>query len=346
MKVLLGQQHGWFTAMLALCLLGHVVEASVTPSCSQPAFIGVSVGTTSHHLKQRGTTTHGKGSVPPINRHGRSSASDSRLPKTSILLEKQSSHKSTNVNSLQIRLTSASKQAKANLIIVSKAIQSNWGFGPESSKIVPSDGGKNKWGGKGEIYVAAQYMLLFCAIRGKIPLLGSLISFLLGPALLCIGLATYYLAVSDFGFVESLSPWSIVVPSSTMLVSKKNGDEGKLLDFGVINGSGKTNAASGKFDRPLVTDGRVYSEMRHPIYAGLLYVMAGFSIWSGSAMRLLLTAALYYALDQKANAEEEELLNNKKFKKGYESYKDRVKGRFVPERYVTLLINRWKEWRA
>ena len=79
--------------------------------------------------------------------------------------------------------------------------------------------------------------------------------------------------------------------------------------------------------------------MRHPIYASLLYMMTGLSIWSNSAMRLFLTVGLYFVLDRKADMEERELMNDKKFRKQYEVYKDRVKGKFVPERYTTHVTN-------
>lgn len=49
--------------------------------------------------------------------------------------------------------------------------------------------------------------------------------------------------------------------------------------------------------------------------------MAGFSVATGSAPRLLLTAALFYALDVKSDYEEKELA--KEFLE-YEAYKEAV----------------------
>jgi protein-S-isoprenylcysteine O-methyltransferase Ste14 len=48
----------------------------------------------------------------------------------------------------------------------------------------------------------------------------------------------------------------------------------------------------------------IYGQMRHPMYTGLLMIMAGLSIASNSADRLLLTALLWFWIDIKANKEE------------------------------------------
>jgi protein-S-isoprenylcysteine O-methyltransferase Ste14 len=48
----------------------------------------------------------------------------------------------------------------------------------------------------------------------------------------------------------------------------------------------------------------IYGQMRHPMYTGLLMVMAGLSIATNSADRLLLTALLWFLVDIKASKEE------------------------------------------
>jgi protein-S-isoprenylcysteine O-methyltransferase Ste14 len=83
----------------------------------------------------------------------------------------------------------------------------------------------------------------------------------------------------------------------------------------------------------LVTDG-IYSQMRHPIYAGLLAIMAGFSVVTGSAPRLLLTAALWYLLDLKSDYEEKQLV--KEFAE-YSSYREAVPGKFFPQAILAIL---------
>lgn len=64
------------------------------------------------------------------------------------------------------------------------------------------------------------------------------------------------------------------------------------------------------------TDG-IYSHVRHPIFAGILAIMGGYSIITSSAPRLVMTAALSYALDQ--------FTDDKETKLGKQT-----KGKFVP----------------
>jgi protein-S-isoprenylcysteine O-methyltransferase Ste14 len=99
----------------------------------------------------------------------------------------------------------------------------------------------------------------------------------------------------------------------------------------------------------------IYSQMRHPMYTGLLMVMAGLSIASNSADRLLLTGLLWYLLEVKADKEEGECCMEKKgcsaifvyishqpifcradylmeeYGQEYSDYKAAVPGKFVPE---------------
>jgi len=131
------------------------------------------------------------------------------------------------------------------------------------------------------------------------------LSFLFGPVLLLLGGGVCLLGVGELG--SALSPWPVPAPST--------GPKG------------------------LVTDGLVFQEIRHPIYAGLLCIMFGLSVWTGSAMRLVLTLGLYLLLDIKSEFEEEELC--KKFGQEYVQYRADVKGKFVPER-VRKVLDRFK----
>ena len=143
-----------------------------------------------------------------------------------------------------------------------------------------------KLGERGEAYAAAQFLLLACIAFGGIPLVGDFLMVLLGPCLMLAGAAAVLLSVNDLG--SNLSPW--VVPVT-------NGD--------------------------LVQDG-IYSKLRHPQYAGFLAAFAGFSIVTGSASRLLLTALLFYVLNQMADVEEAELA--KKYP-DYKKYAAEVPGK-------------------
>jgi protein-S-isoprenylcysteine O-methyltransferase Ste14 len=87
-------------------------------------------------------------------------------------------------------------------------------------------------------------------------------------------------------------------------------------------------------DEGVVSEG-IYGQLRHPMYAGLLASCAGFSILTGSATRLLLTALLIYVLDVKSNFEEEELI--KKYPVEYEAYMKEVEGKFFPQKLLDEL---------
>mgnify|MGYP005847539507 CR=1 FL=1 len=154
-----------------------------------------------------------------------------------------------------------------------------------------------EFGTRGEVFAGAQFALLFCILIGGIPIVGDFLMVLLGPGLLAAGLGTLVLSVKDLGN-KNISPW-ITPPSG--------GD--------------------------LVTDG-LYAQLRHPFYAGVLATMAGFSIVTGSANRLLLTGILFYALNVIAEKEEEELMDEYS---GYKEYADRVPGRFFPNALLDQL---------
>lgn len=158
-------------------------------------------------------------------------------------------------------------------------------------------------GSRGEIYVVLQAVFVLAILIGNVPLLGNLLSFFLGPVLFLLGLATCLVGVGELG--SSLSPWP--VPAG--------------------NGEG------------LVTDGLVFGEVRHPIYAGLLCLAVGLSVCTGSAMRLVLTLGLYVLLDIKSDYEEEGLV--RKFGQEYVQYRKKVTGKFVPER-IGKVLDRFK----
>jgi len=152
-----------------------------------------------------------------------------------------------------------------------------------------------EFGKRGEAYVATQVFLVLCILFGGLPVLGDALNFICGPILIALGAGVCALGIIDMG--ASLSPWPV-----------PTGDD-------------------------LITEG-IYSKMRHPIYSGLLAIMAGFSIVTGSAPRLLLTAALWYALDLKSDYEEKQLVEE--FDE-YEAYREQVPGKFFPQEIVAIL---------
>jgi protein-S-isoprenylcysteine O-methyltransferase Ste14 len=156
-----------------------------------------------------------------------------------------------------------------------------------------------EFGKRGEQYVIAQVVLVLCILGGGLPFFGGTLQFIFGPVMMAIGASTILLGITDMG--ASLSPWPI--PTT--------GED-------------------------LITTG-LFSKIRHPLYAGLIAFMGGLSIATGSAERLILTAALFYTLDAKSDFEEKELT---KEYSTYDDYKKVVTGKFFPSELLDLLP--WK----
>eukprot|EP01025_Chloroclados_australasicus_P047343 TRINITY_DN5286_c0_g1_i1.p1 TRINITY_DN5286_c0_g1~~TRINITY_DN5286_c0_g1_i1.p1 ORF type:complete len:252 (-),score=35.20 TRINITY_DN5286_c0_g1_i1:250-1005(-) len=78
----------------------------------------------------------------------------------------------------------------------------------------------------------------------------------------------------------------------------------------------------------LVTTG-IYGIVRHPMYAGVLMVCTGLSLYTGGETRLLLSFLLAYLFNQKAKLEEKYLLE--KYPTEYKEYMEsQTKKRFIP----------------
>ena len=76
----------------------------------------------------------------------------------------------------------------------------------------------------------------------------------------------------------------------------------------------------------LITNG-LYRLARHPIYSGIIIAFTGFSIYSESLFRMLLTLILIVLFNYKSNYEEQLLL--KRFPE-YDNYRNKT-GRFFPK---------------
>ncbi|GFH61646.1 hypothetical protein CTEN210_18122 [Chaetoceros tenuissimus] len=157
-------------------------------------------------------------------------------------------------------------------------------------------------GSRGEIYFAIQAVLFLCILYGNIPVLGDVLTFLFGPVACLAGVAVAALGLKDLG--SNLSPFP-KVPENTELVQTG-----------------------------------IFAEIRHPIYAGLLCFSLGLSIWTGSAMRMLLTGALWLLLEKKSDYEEASLVETFD---GYSEYKNKVTGKFFPARLLESLPFNVKE---
>jgi len=73
--------------------------------------------------------------------------------------------------------------------------------------------------------------------------------------------------------------------------------------------------------------GGIFEYVRHPIYAGLLLLCFGLGVVTSSAPRLILTAILWYVLDQKVTVEEKNLAQRYP---EYPAYMEKVTGKLLP----------------
>jgi len=145
-------------------------------------------------------------------------------------------------------------------------------------------------GKRGEVYVASQLFLLLCILVGTVPLISSSLYFLAGPLSMAVGGGM--IVASVYQLQGDLSPWIVKPAGST-----------------------------------LRTDG-IYEYVRHPIYGGLVLLCLGIAVVTNSANRLILTAALYFVLDQKATVEEENLKENDP---SYGAYAEKTSGKLLPD---------------
>ena len=151
--------------------------------------------------------------------------------------------------------------------------------------------GNQPFGSRGEIYFIAQAVMLFLIAIGGVPIFDQPLRALGGPGLMLAGVAVGGLALIDLGS-DSLSPF----PDPAV-------------------------------DGDLKTQG-IYSKIRHPMYAALILACTGFSVWTNSADRLILTAILIYLLEVKSNKEEDFLVG--KYGINYTEYMEKVPGKFIP----------------
>lgn len=154
-------------------------------------------------------------------------------------------------------------------------------------------------GQRGETYVAGQFALLLCVALGSIPVVGSTVTAIVGPGLLLLGIVVILQGVTALG--PALSPW-ITSSSDAQLQTTKE---------------------------------TVYGYLRHPIYAGLLYLCVGLAIWTNSADRLVLSALLAVLLDRKSALEETDLVET--FGPEYQTYMKSVPNKFVPQQVLDII---------
>lgn len=177
------------------------------------------------------------------------------------------------------------------------------------------EGGGRSVGSRGERYILIQTALLFCFAINKVPLLDALINFILGPLVTLAGLVIATRSIMELGIVN----WSpYILPNL--------GESNKsYVHFETSTIDMKTS---------LVTTG-MYSQIRHPIYAGIITFCLGVSSWTKSTFRLWASLCLAYSLHLKSEAEEEYL--KKRWRNDWTKYSKMVKGKFVPDDWIQRL---------
>jgi protein-S-isoprenylcysteine O-methyltransferase Ste14 len=168
---------------------------------------------------------------------------------------------------------------------------------------------KGEVGKRGEIFVVLQLFLTYSIFIGHVPLLKNFVKALFGPILLVGGLVTMIDSVQEMHSRKSFTAFT--TPVSTE-------DGGTLVNSGV------------------------YGFVRHPVYAGNLAAMVGWSVMSNSAMRLFLTLGYYMVVERKVKREEEEM--KKQFEQGqdksYDQYMVDVPDRFIPFKWINGVFDR------
>lgn len=160
-----------------------------------------------------------------------------------------------------------------------------------------------QFGSRGETYVLVQVLLIYSIALGHVPLLKNFFYTLFGPLLFFAGIGVTGLAIKELNgsFTPFFSP-----------VSSDSG--GKVVVSGL------------------------YQYVRHPLYAGNLGAMVGWSVMTDSSMRLLLTLAYYLVIDKKSKKEEEALMLE--FGSTYRDYKLKVPNRFLPEQLINNVLHK------
>lgn len=121
-----------------------------------------------------------------------------------------------------------------------------------------------------QLLVVGQGLLLLLLLVGDVPLVGQVLEFVSGPGLVLTGAGLLGAGILELG-PGNLTPFATPVK-----------------------------------DNELKTNG-VYALSRHPMYCGLLLAGVGFSVWTNSFQRVIVTGILYLFLDYKASVEESQL---------------------------------------
>lgn len=235
--------------------------------------------------------------------------SDMRAQEESSLESQSTTIASDSSNAHLKKLNLNQNRTNESLQVVKAQIKSLLKSTKQSTQSAVANIFKGEVGKRGEIFLVLQLFLTYSIAIGHIPLLKNFIQALFGPILLVGGLVTMIDSVQEMHSRKSFTAF-------TTPVSPENG--GTLVNSGV------------------------YGFVRHPVYAGNLAALIGWSIMSNSAMRLFLSVAYYMVVERKVKREEEEM--KKEFGKGqgksYEQYMVDVPDRFIPFKWMNGVFDK------
>lgn len=213
---------------------------------------------------------------------------------------------STTTETVSSAAVNATKDKRVTTGFPSEKIKQNVKKHAQNINVAAKKIFNSQFGSRGEKYIVAQALVIYSVALGHIPLLKNFFHALFGPLLFIGGLGMTGLGIKQLN--GSFTPFFSPVPS---------GSGGKVITSGL------------------------YKYVRHPIYAGNLAAMVGWSVTTGSAMRLLLSLVYYLVVDRKSRREEEALMME--FGSAYQTYKVKVPNRFFPERSMNDLLDKFSK---
>jgi protein-S-isoprenylcysteine O-methyltransferase Ste14 len=169
----------------------------------------------------------------------------------------------------------------------------------------------SQFGKRGEPFLALQILLLFSIAFGRVPLLQDFMRVMLGPGMFLVGLGVSFAAVRQMNLH---SPQSF-----TLFLQPRSGSE---------SGTG-------------LVDRGIFRFVRHPFYAGNLATLLGWSVISGSVMRMFLTLTYYKVVEKMVVSEEKEL--EVAFGEEFGDYKKRVQDKFLPMKALNSAMERCRK---
>lgn len=179
-----------------------------------------------------------------------------------------------------------------------------------------------RFGKRGEPLLALQALLLYSFAIGHVPLLKNFANFLLGPVLCMAGLGVSIAAVRDMNDMNF----------------KVNGDTNESSHECFSFFYHPRGAEESSNDKAHLVKRGLFRYVRHPFYGGNLAALVGWSVVTGSVMRLVLTLAYYQTVQNMIIKEEKELATV--FGTDYLEYASTVEDRMFPMKALNAVVAR------